>query len=154
MRETNKFELDKIKKRYSDSLSFKIQPIWDLPDPKLYSPYKNSWDSEDKLRFKLILSVSIDRLFTSLDDSYLEIFKTPGLFHNRVNENKVCGILNRWEQGLPVDPPIMLWNSNSDKIMIDNGIHRLNTAIKLGALHVPIIVTTQNYLEIHSQLKE
>ena len=141
-------EFEKIKLRYSEKLSFDISPIWDTPNPKISAPYNVPWDLEDKLRNQLIDSFSIKKLLNHIDEPYFKIFSSPDFFHINLDDHKVCEILNRWEKGLPVDPPTLTWDSFSKKIIIENGIHRLNTAIKLGAISIPFIVPKESYFEI------
>lgn len=141
-------EFKEIKLQYSEKLSFFISPIWDTPNPKISAPYEVPWNSEDKLRYQLIDSFSIKKLLKHVDEPYVKIFSSPGFFQINLDDYKVCEILNRWEKGLPVDPPTIIWDSSSKKMIVENGIHRLNTAIKLGVSEVPIIVPNESYFEI------
>lgn len=125
-----------------------LKPIWDIPNPKIYSPYDKCWDEDDRMRFQLIESVQLDDIFALLDPMYLPFFESTSFFSRPLNAQKIYGILIRWEAGLPIDPPMLTWHQRSGKIRIENGIHRLNTALKLGDKEIPVLIPSEDYLQM------
>jgi len=119
-----------------------LKPIWEIKKPLLFHP----WDIESRSRFIIIKSISIKLILTNLDDSYKIEFTQDGLSNLRLNSKKIDGILKRWSTNLPVDPPLLVWNNGG--LFIEDGIHRINCAIALNALFIPLILNRGEYNRI------
>ncbi|MEQ8924706.1 MAG: hypothetical protein RLO81_02770 [Fulvivirga sp.] len=142
-------KLQEIKSRFESGKHPIIAPVWEIKIPNLLSS-----NSDDKYRFQLVKEIPLNFLLNNLHESYLSLFNQKILFNYRLKEYKVCNILSRWDEGLPIDPPTLIWNEHLDKIQISNGIHRVNTAIIMGAKKLPAVIPNKDYLKIYPLLLE
>lgn len=111
------------------------------------------WDIESESRFLVVNSVPIELILKKINSSYLKRKFTPlGLENPDLNEKRITRILERWSKNLPLDPPILSWRNGN--WLIEDGIHRINCAIFLGELSVPVIFYRAEYPLWDKKLKK
>ncbi|EMS33915.1 hypothetical protein C943_04234 [Mariniradius saccharolyticus AK6] len=85
----------------------KIEPVWEIKKPQVLA----LWDFESNMRFEITEENPIDLILSKLNDRYLKTrFTSEGLRNPYLEQEKIRGILERWSNNLPVDPPRLLWS--------------------------------------------
>lgn len=130
-----------------------VEPVWEIPNPKLFPPFDRQWSKEDKRRFIVLFDISLPKILEILDSSYDKIFSSEGLMNPLLNQKKIEGIIFRWDKGLPIDPPFLFWNHQTQTVMIENGIHRLSLAFALEATNVPILINRYDFNKFRTIFK-
>jgi hypothetical protein len=111
-----------------------IQPNWEIKKPIKMEP----WDFESELRLIIVNAVPIRLILEKLDISYSRRkFTSLGLENPDLDQKRIENILERWSKNLQIDPPHLILGDGS--WLIEDGIHRINCAIHLGATSIPVI---------------
>lgn len=127
-----------------------VKPLWwtDLNKIKLEK------DKEHLVPEGMVLinDIPINRLIANLFGRNKNILEQQELFHINLNYMKTCKILEHWKNQECLIPPRVVWSSYANSIEVSDGRHRLNTAICLGEIKIPVLISNTELTTILNYL--
>ncbi|PRY03361.1 ParB-like nuclease family protein [Pontibacter ummariensis] len=135
---------EKDKKCFKNLLkdpNFKIQPKWHLSKNDIdLSHLKGECHTDLKSSSDYNLyEIERTELFRILDSSYLSTYTKEKIWKSH-EDNKITEVLVNWQSAVNLIPPVLILNSNEDKLLIQDGKHRFAVANYFEAKDVPIII--------------
>ncbi|EGJ99804.1 hypothetical protein [Dysgonomonas gadei] len=124
-----------------DELSL-IKPIWALRLEEMQSPHHPDLFKKFPEQFHeyCFLKAKVETLLLDSDLRYSEL-DANNIFDNRWHhEYRYITTLERWQQGLPVDPPLCDYNK---ELKVSDGRHRIVLCYYLGINTIPISVRAE-----------
>jgi hypothetical protein len=132
----------------SEEKRLRLQKYLQLPDEKLKN-IDAFWAVEERLESLFDLSIHPkwgNNIFIAvspkklIENLYVLGISTNKLFNNDVLDFRYVTTLERWEKGLPVDPPTVYFDSSIQKCKISDGRHRLVLSFFIGKETIPISI--------------
>ena len=100
-----------------------------------------------------VQNIPINIVIENLRSKNKSILVDKQLFHKHLQAPKVWRIINHWQKEEKLIPPTITWSKLYDSIEIEDGRHRLNTAMCLGENSIPVLVPKDNLEKIFRFLK-
>lgn len=144
--------LDEYKGRGLDKLRL-IQPHWHIQKAAIDLSAQGDEVVEDlsSSGFEIYMA-SVSDLFQVTPDVVREVYEREALWNDseddRIHdEEKLARVLKCWEEKHPLTPPTLIDNGHGE-VLIQDGRHRLKTAIFLGVHEVPVIIYNSSWEKI------
>ena len=151
-----------VKAQFKKGMITKVTPLWHTEKSGInFKLQGDEIDPELLSEGYEILEVDIETLFKCFDSGLPEMYLRKELYNKKQTEEKISGVIHKWQQGVPLIPPTILcrdsslifWNEDSDVLMPQDGKHRLNVAYFFGATTIPIIVVNKQFEKVRRILK-
>ena len=91
--------------------------------------------------------VEVD-LYKVIERSEFLELSTKTMITDHINDFRYVDIIERWEQGLPIDPPLISFAEG--ELLFEDGRHRTIAAYHIGETTIPVAVYKWNLEEVKS----